>query len=295
MAIDQRDVPIGERDTITVPAGPLGVQGAVRASSGDINEYINPAPDPRLNSILSKTGSPLKHGIIQQMDDWVSSQAGQQYPFACRFHFNPATIGVRYETDTSALPAGQLTSEQLKGTASMAGATSIAFSLFFDRTYEVAYGPTQTNKRDLRKIGVYRDIMALECIVGARELFASTTAGEEALLGNMRMVPVHAIFGGGNGGRAGQAVAGLAFTGFITGMSVTYTLFSASMVPTRATVELSMAQIVGQGALDFQQGGGTVIDRAHAPGRSTTTSGGNVATSAPPSRYGTPGTKRPGE
>lgn len=264
--------------TVVVPKGPLGLQGYA-SNAVDLNDYINRAPDPRLNSILSKTNSPLRLGLIQQTDD-VAAANGQLWPYATRFMFNPAVINVTYNVATGVLPPNQLTTDQVAAAGIYPGATSIGFSLFFDRTYEVAYGPGQRNPTDLRKIGVYHDIHSLENVVGVSNKGSYTgdqivgadgkpTGKPEDLLGNMLMIPVYVIFGGGAG-------VGLAYVGFLTSMNVTYTLFSQNMVPTRATVDLQMTQLIGHGNQDFQRGGGTLIDRAHTAGRTTTSSGKNV-------------------
>lgn len=269
----------GGPGVVAVPKGALGLQGL--AATKDLNSYINRAPDPRLNSILSKTNSPLRLGLIQQTDDVVQAN-GQRFPYACRFMFNPPVITVGYQVATGVLPPNQLTTAQLAATPIYPGATSVGFSLLFDRTYEVHYGPGQRNPTDLRKIGVYHDIQALENIVGVRNTAsysgsptvdqsgnAVASTDNKDLLGNMLMIPVYVIFGGGAG-------IGLAYVGFFTSMTVTYTLFSQNMVPTRAAVDLQFTQLIGVGSQDFQKGGGTLIDRAHTATRTTTASGKNV-------------------
>lgn len=277
----------GGSSSVKVSAGSAGVQGQVTHHDDNINAYINRPPDPRLNSIIKKMGLGLKLGIVQQTDE-ASRGNNQTHPYACRFHFNPPAISVAYSVATGVLPANQLTVDQLAASAIYPGQTSVSFGLLFDRTYEVAYGPGQTNPQDLRKIGVYHDIEALERVVGVKQKWSYTdqttnpdgtakSEGKTDVQGNMLMLPVYLIFGGG------PANSGLAFVGFFTSMNVTYTLFSQNMVPTRATVELGFQQLVGANSRDYTKGGGTLIDRAHAAGRTTTSSGQNVALSP----YGT--------
>lgn len=266
--------------SVKVPAGPMGVQGLATPRSRTIDSYINRAPDPRLNSIIKTMKSPLRLGIIQQTDDWMAAIQNQAYPYACRFMFNPPVINVNYQVATSQLPAGQQTVDQLAAAAIYPGATGLSFDLMFDRTYEVAYGPGQSNPQDLRKVGVYHDIQALENVVGVRNsanytgatvIDASgkvTAGGTSDLIGNMLMVPVYVLFGGGANG------VGLAYVGFFTSISVQYTLFSQNMVPTRALVSLQFTQIIGRGVSDLKSG--TVIDRAHL--RNTTASPARVPT-----------------
>lgn len=249
----------GNIDVSTAKAGPLGLQG--KFSPDDISEYINPPADARLNSIIQKTGSPLRQGIIQQQDDAIDKSHGQKFPYACRFMFNPPGIQVSYAADLSQLTPNTQTPAQTAGSYIGPGQTNFSFNLLFDRTYEVAYGPTisPTIAADLRNIGVYRDIGALESIVNARNNFA---ANPSDIMQNMSLVPVYIIFGGGNGGQNGAPVAGLSYSAYITSMEVTYSLFSSKMVPTRAGVALGCTLRLGSSALDINTSGGTLVDRS---------------------------------
>lgn len=265
--------------TVKASSRAPGLQGLV--NTNDPHQYINPAPDSRLNSIISKRRLPLQQGIIQQTDDMV--QGGQKFPFACRFMFNPSVINVGYAVNADVLDPSLQTPAQMAGTAVYPGQTSISFSLLFDRTYEVAYNVKAYN---LNKIGVYADICALEAVTGARTPVVRTevdpntdhatskiTAGQDAnnlMLGSMRPTPVYVIFGGGNGGLNLEPLTGLTYIGWIMSMNVTYGLFSSSMVPTRASVDITMQTLAGLNAKDFQFGGGTLIERIHA--RETTAS-----------------------
>lgn len=249
--------------TVSVPKKGSGLQGAFN----DINQYINPPPDPRLNDIVARKAPGLRHGIIQQTDDMVGPD--QKFPYACRFLFNPAVINVSYNVATGVTPPSELTPDQAKALAIYPGATGIGFSLLFDRTYDVYYGP-QAGGFDLREIGVYADIAALESVTGVRTNV--TVAGNDnitlasgdnssAIVGNMLMIPAYVIFGGGNGGKSGKPLTGLTYIGYITSMNVSYGLFSENMVPTRAAVDIQMTQLVGKDAVSFQAAGGTLVDR----------------------------------
>lgn len=224
---------------------------SVKASR--LQEYINPATDPRINSIITKTGSPLKQGIIQQTDDNVTG--GQKYPYACRFMFNPTAIEVSYATDETAFNPATLTPAQGAASAIVPGKTSISFSLLFDRTFEVAYGPSALRPRNLRDIGVYADIAALENVVGVRYNFAEDAESVTQLMG---IRPCYFVFGGGDNN------VGLTFIGAITSMNVTYSSFSERMVPVRAGVAINAVQFLGRSFEEFDQQGGTLLERASA-------------------------------
>lgn len=248
--------------TVKVPTGPLGLQGSVY----HWDDYINRAPDQRLNSIIKKMNSPLRLGLVQQTDDWAVA-TGQGRPYACRFMFNPPIINMQYNVATTQLPAAQQTSDQLAANAIYPGSTLGSFNLLFDRTYEVAYGPNATNSLDLRKVGVYHDIQAMERVVGVSEAAKYSGGADNKdvyAMGNMLMVPVYILFGGGANN------VGLSYVGYFTSMLVEYTLFAQNMVPTRAQVSLQFTQIIGRSLTDLK--GGTIVDRAQ---RGNTTASGS--------------------
>lgn len=235
--------------TVTLSNNGRGIQSG-------LDLYINPPPDSRLNDIVSRKAPGLRHGLIQQTDDWAKSNPGGK-PYGCRFLFNPSVISVSYGVAEGVTPPGELTADQAKGTAVYPGSTSIAFSLLFDRTYDVYYGPQAKGGVDLRDVGCYADIGALEQVTGVRTLNSGVLQG-------MVNIPVYVIFGGGNGGKNGKPLTGLTFTGYIQSMSVQYGLFSENMVPTRASVDIGMTQIVGADPLAFNAAGGTLVDRGAA-------------------------------
>jgi hypothetical protein len=293
---------IGNSRASTSSNNLLGAQGQKLTDPGNALNYINPPTDRRLNSILDKISSPLRQGIIQQTDDLVTpggasasdgTSLNQPYPYACRFMFNPPDFEVGYNVNTDVLPLGQMTPAQTAGKSFYAGQTSISFSLLFDRTYEVAYGPGGSYQDDLRKIGVYADVAALEAVVGVRSV--STASGSNAgvlkdgsgktLLGNMTLVPVYIVFGGGIDRVTGDVTVGMGFVAFITSMRVSYGLFSSSMVPTRASVVIGATQLVGQDVQTLFDKGGTLPKRLAQAGRVSTVYGGNYAPGAVPSNY----------
>ena len=281
--------PDGGRDltdppkTISASTNIPGLQG-VLDDPLKIGNYINQPADARLNSILKKRGSPLITGIIQQTDDSVGPN--QAHPFACRFLFNPGEVTVSYSVAEGVTPPGDLTTDQLAAASIYAGQTGISFSLLFDRTYEVQY-PPEPGRKDISSIGVYEDIAYLESVTGVRTSIKTsvtrTTADGSSktetptLLGNMLMIPVYIIFGGGDGAKTNQPIKGLSYVGFITSMTVSYALFSENMVPTRCGVQLSVQQLVGKDFNDFNAYGGTILNRDHSRSRSTTSSGAGLA------------------
>lgn len=253
--------------TIVVPGkGALGVQGAY-----DYAKYYTNAPaDARLNDIVSRKAPGLRTGLIQTVDKF----AGDKYFRSCKFMFNPSVITTSYSVAEGVTPRGELTVDQAKGLAVYPGQTGVGFSLLFDRVYDVYYGPKRGGK-DLRKVGVYEDIGALEAVTGVYQSVtaayttsdstgtttdangaAVTTDIAGGLQGNMLMVPVYLIFGGGKY----SAAPGLSYVGYITSMTVQWGLFSQDMIPTRCSVDITFQQLIGKGVQEF----GNVPDNTSA-------------------------------
>lgn len=137
------------------------------------------------------------------------------------------------------------------------GLNSITFAVMLDRTYEVYYG------RWMNRGGVLHDVRMLEKVAGIPETHIEaitssvnasdplryeraagsqrSSAGqnttmserdvENAVTGLITKKPLRAVFG---------ASDAFSFDGFISSMSVHYTHFSRTMVPTRAGVSISM-------------------------------------------------------
>lgn len=167
-----------------------------------------------------------------------------------RFNFlvNPSDIQAQYGV-TDALnfmdPESISSSNALAELAE--GLNSISFSIMLDRTYEEYYG------RWTNRGGVLHDVRMLEKVAGIPETHVETMAAldpmtvmnagdsagmrtskndvENATTGLLTKKPLRAVFG---------ASDAFSFDGFINSMSVQYTHFSRTMVPTRAGVSISM-------------------------------------------------------
>lgn len=280
---------IASASTLTPAQTAIGVQGLLDINN--LHNYLNAPMDPRMRS-QNPYYAGLKQGIIQQADSWVQgvgrgqavtdsgdlnggTLSTQQYPFGVRFLFNPSGINVSYQTDPSVLPLGQTTEAQAAALSFYPGSTSINFSLQFDRTYEVVYGPNATTAttagKDLRGIGVYEDIGFLEKVIGARGLLRDSS--NQPQLSNMVMVPVVIIFGGGDGKGGVAAAVGLSYYAFINSVSVTYSHFARNMVPIRAGVDINATMIIGSSPADAAKSGDLRSQIRTAAGRAATTTG----------------------
>lgn len=108
------------------------------------------------------------------------------------------------------------------------------------------------------------------------------------MIGNMTLVPVYIIFGGGGTADGKYApITGLAFVAYITSMSVTYGLFSQNMIPTRAGVSISAVQLVGQNPISLNET--LPYQVLNQSDRVTIDGGGNYAPGTnPPGTYSYP-------
>ncbi len=199
-------------------------------------QYLNPPPDPRLNSIIKKTGSHLRPGIIQQTEEVVSGP--QKQPFGLRFLFNPTTIVMDYSARTDVWSRDAMTPSMQSATDYSAGPAGLSFSLLFDRTYEVCW-KTHWGEYHMEQIGVKADVAALQRVTGVEYPFVSA-AEEVNRMQHMRLIPCYFIFGGG------ESNEGLVFYGHINNWSVEYTSFSHHMVPMRCAVTISATQLLGK-------------------------------------------------
>lgn len=201
----------------------------------------------------------LQRGYIKQDKSYYSGANAPIY--ACAFLYNPSMVEATYSIDSSAtnltLPQYNR-SPQDTGVYLIGLATTVSFSLLFDRTYElnsgVPQGPNLPNNypdqfplpggrfaaEDPRQIGVMADINALKRISGITTQIsgvswtdANNNAQTSNITGPMQQVPAWVHFGGA------YAQNSLSYYGYISGMDVQYTHFSASMTPMRCAVAVS--------------------------------------------------------
>lgn len=161
-------------------------------------------------------------------------QTSQAYPingkiYTLNFLYNPNQINVSFSTDPSNIPAAytfaQSSSDpQFSGAASpsLTNSQSVSWSLIFDRTYDLTYGPNPSGNR-----GVLKDVGALYLLMGA---FESTGAVPFSTLCDV-------VFGQTSDGDI------WGFTGYITSANITYGIFRQNMIPSRCEVDLTMTAV----------------------------------------------------
>jgi hypothetical protein len=160
-------------------------------------------------------------------------QTSQAYPingkiYTMHFLYNPNQINVSFSTDPTQIPAqtlfaGASSDPQFSGAAAPGLTTSqtVSWSLIFDRTYDLTYGPNPAGNR-----GVLKDVGALYLLMGA---FDDNGVPFASL--------VDVVFGQTSDGDI------WGFTGYINSVNITYGIFRQNMIPSRCEVDLSMMAV----------------------------------------------------
>lgn len=165
--------------------------------------------------------------------------------YVVNFLYNPASISETraFATGQAPLPAAYRNQGD-PGQYVSAMNSAISFALLFDRTYEMwdrSYQGTLAGK-----YGVRVDIEALYNLTQINQLVPHTTnsitvgspgnststSNNVVVQGPMQMAPCNLYFGA-------NAQGSLSYYGYISEMDITWTHFTAAMVPVRATVNLS--------------------------------------------------------
>lgn len=226
------------------------------------------------------------------------------------FLFNPSTITTDYNIGNASLQAAMM--YQVPGDngnlLSPLTTQTVSFDLYFDRTYELNYGGNSSAINDPAVIGVQADIYQFMQFTG---VLASLDSGQaSAVLGGvgatgagaapttggiMMMIPSYLYFGNAfqqmfqNDSNTNFNAIGsqMAYYGFISEWTPTYTHFTVNMVPIRASVSVTFTMLPsapkGVAAAvwrDVQKLGQTYTTRPYAPGYNPQPSPVNV----PPTR-----------
>jgi hypothetical protein len=181
------------------------------------------------------SAQPQRLGVIRNVPGVLGKQQ-----IALYFIFNPNEIVVQFETSQSQIPynyiygvgpnnPGSLGSYSgSKAIPNITSAQSVSWSLIFDRTYDMLYTPNANTNADVNR-GVLRDTAALYNLMGTFEGNSGTPYS----------TPCRVIFGR-NGGPSNNLFG---FTGFISGVEITYGIFRNTMIPSRAEVDITMTAV----------------------------------------------------
>lgn len=164
--------------------------------------------------------------------------------YVVNFLYNPSTI---YESRAIDLNSGILPSSarNINDTGQYATglSTNISFSLLFDRTYELwdksyqgtiagQYGARADVEALYNLVGINTSVASTQTVVTPQQGGSSTQKTNVTIQGPMIVSPCNLYFGANSPGA-------LSFYGFISEMDITWSHFSAAMVPVRCEVDIS--------------------------------------------------------
>lgn len=185
---------------------------------------------------LSDNSSTLSRGYIKIAPDPTYKVT----PAYVSFLYNPSMVSTNYGLDTGdgLIPPYLRSADQNQGTYRVPLNQTVAFSLLFDRTYELydagwaKTGPGQ--------FGVEYDVMAFKKLVG---IYDKAALSDKTELQHVQASDVQ------NGGvmlwtqvlvYLGDTNRSLRFYGVIQSLAIDYTHWTQLMVPQRATVSVSL-------------------------------------------------------
>lgn len=198
----------------------------LRGKSRDGKIRQNPPFDRRIRSITNfggTNGGEIQKGMIRT-EDWK---------FALNFLYNPSTVDVSHSMDeySSTTPMPYFARDKNNiGNPVVPLASSVGFSLLFDRTYELWDASLRTTPAGQK--GVYVDVKALYDMLGMTAKDESGNNLGDAIVSPMIYTPVHVLFGG--------AANSLKYYGVIQSASITYTHWNSDMIPSRCAVTIGM-------------------------------------------------------
>lgn len=277
------------------------------------NSNLNPAFDSRMLSIGSPGQKPLRRGWIKTDDSTLSNAVTLPDfnnpladPFAdpstmgqtvrtggisgrVNFLYNPSEVSVSHTANLNAASQDEVAAAQSAGLSASEGVYPLAslgtmnLSLLFDRTYEV-WDKSYRNQL-VGQWGAYADVL------GFYKLFGMVTNNDLSgpMVGPVAPGDVRGqttVFNLFPSQFLGYPIiyvylgsASLKFHGAVTGLNITYTHWSRSMVPIRAEVDLSLMMTPDTQSLGAGRGG--AVNSLGGPTPAPSTSGGST-TSTPP-------------
>jgi len=249
-----------------------GAEGAftsgVRVTGGEMSTQFNGTKSSTVFKVFFQF-NPNEIDLAYTFDDSVIGALNPQY-------YNNGALSAAGLTNSIDSPQGLMLNQQ------------ISFTLMFDRTYEVWTGTNMRSTYDMGSIkgpkaktsydtsqgpyiyGAQWDVWAIERMVGifgqasgqgpngppASSIIHVQFGSASTDQGGVGGVPITSSSSPGtagvgntskswhNGGRA------LGFTGWMTGLEAAYTRFDASMVPTRAAVQLTFERVFSLQSID---------------------------------------------
>ena len=201
---------------------------------------------------------PSRIGMLRSVPGTMKDWQGNNVVYTMYFLYNPNQIQAAFVANPNVVPPFYTyDNAQAPKVPNFTTGQTVSWTLLFDRTYDLMYGPDPGGNR-----GVLKDTGALYLLLGAFESEGGVPYS----------APVQAIFGQTNNGEI------WGFTGYVTSASITYGIFKYNMIPSRAEVQIQMLT--------------TYVSLGPPPSSSSNQSGGInsaiVGAPGPSSGYGPP-------
>jgi hypothetical protein len=249
-------------DTQDSNVGPISTQPTLSGKPGLVT-YSNPLFHPNMMTvggsnaatnpslfdpnIQSPNGAFLRRGVLVS-GAGVAGNVSTNIQYRVNFLFNPQTVTETRGIDlNSEMLPSYARSPDAPGQYATALNAGVAFSLLFDRTFEL--WDSQSVGTIAGTYGVRADVEAFYNLLGINaQQVVSTTTGDPAnggalttfsksstiVQGPMTLSPCNLYF-------SDTGKGALAYFGYITEMDITYTHFASNMVPTRCAIDLSFS------------------------------------------------------
>lgn len=215
--------------------------------------YTQPGFDQRITKLSSPVGN---SGVTKLQRGYMVWDVSQSYPPGYSkgngpafvyFLYNPSSIQASYQIQTSGANAAQMfplsaDSAQVHVPLSQ----QVAFTILFDRTFELWGTVGRAKNSEVEKIGVDVDVRALRQFCG---MYVGVKAG--AIPGGAAAAGIGTATGTAGGlsqGLMGMVLGyvffaakgqGLSYYGYCDSWEVTYTHFTQEMIPMRCSVSVS--------------------------------------------------------
>ena len=180
-------------------------------------EPLNPPFDPRMRQIGNPAiaASKIKRGWVQTEEDNLR----------VNFLFNPSQLDISHGVNTDLARNDDFAkAEDVMSVDYVSMGSSLSVKLLYDRTYEIVSGTDSF----AQKYGVWADVAAWYVLLGM--LPEMPEDWKESIIKKPPTIKTAYLFLGMK----------MVYYGYLTGISVTYSHWSATMVPVRCSVDLQM-------------------------------------------------------